>query len=795
MTARRLLLPFLIVLLGASVSTAEAASTGRVVVRRTAHGIPHITAQTVTGLGLGYGYAFAQDNVCTMAEDYATVDAKRSRYFGPNGSYLQRGNGAQSTNLAADIFWQSVIDAGTVPRLVARKPPLGPLPDARAEIRGYVLGYNRYLRKVGGSRGVPDPTCRGKAWVHPITVATEWRRIYQLALQASGDVAIQGIAEATPPAGRVAPTTARASRHPGAQGLVRALRRYRTGRSTGSNAVAVGRAGAKDKTHGVLLGNPHFPWTGPERFYQAQLTVPGKVDVEGVSLYGVPSILIGHTKSLAWSHTVSTAYRFTPYELTLKPGSPTTYLVDGKPVAMTKHVVRVQARQRDGSLKTIAHTLYGTRWGPVFTTLLGFDLGWSRSTAYAIRDANAGDLRFINHFVRTDEAQSVPQLLKVLKTYQGLPWVNTIAADRAGHALYADIGTMPNVSNALAKRCDTALGAASFASMGLPILDGAKASCAWPTAQDSPGPGLMGWSRQPFLQRSDYVTNSNDSYWLANPAHPLEGFARIIGDERAPRKLRTRIGLIMVKAAIRAGGLDRASIERLDLRNRDYAGELTRAALVRMCRGFSGGMAPSTNGPVAVGTACDVLARWDLHDNAASQGAILFRRFFDHAFGDDFFTTPFNAKDPVNTPNTLNVGAAPVQAALGDAITDLRRLRLPLDVSVGTVQYVMHDGKKVPIHGGPGDPNGSFNAINTSFDPKTGFTKPEDGSSYIQAVTWTKRACPDVGTILTYSESANPRSPFFSDQAPLFAKKQWVREAFCAAAVKQDTRSTLVLAR
>ena len=49
---------------------------------------------------------------------------------------------------------------------------------------------------------------------------------------------------------------------------------------------------------------------------------PGKIDVAGGSLLGVPLVLIGHTAHLAWSHTVSTAYRFTPFELTLVPGSP-----------------------------------------------------------------------------------------------------------------------------------------------------------------------------------------------------------------------------------------------------------------------------------------------------------------------------------------------------------------------------------------------------------------------------------------------------------------------------------------
>ena len=35
----------------------------------------------------------------------------------------------------------------------------------------------------------------------------------------------------------------------------------------------------------------------------------------------MPLVLIGHTDNLAWSHTVSTAYRFTPFQETLVPGS------------------------------------------------------------------------------------------------------------------------------------------------------------------------------------------------------------------------------------------------------------------------------------------------------------------------------------------------------------------------------------------------------------------------------------------------------------------------------------------
>jgi len=52
--------------------------------------------------------------------------------------------------------------------------------------------------------------------------------------------------------------------------------------SAGSNAIAVGSAGTK-AGNGVLLANPHFPWAGDGRFYQVQLTIPGKMDVSGAS--------------------------------------------------------------------------------------------------------------------------------------------------------------------------------------------------------------------------------------------------------------------------------------------------------------------------------------------------------------------------------------------------------------------------------------------------------------------------------------------------------------------------------
>src|SRR5207248_1168590 len=47
------------------------------VIRRSAYGIPHIIGRNWEDVGFGYGYAFAQDDICPMAEDYVTVRARR----------------------------------------------------------------------------------------------------------------------------------------------------------------------------------------------------------------------------------------------------------------------------------------------------------------------------------------------------------------------------------------------------------------------------------------------------------------------------------------------------------------------------------------------------------------------------------------------------------------------------------------------------------------------------------------------------------------------------------------------
>ena len=104
-----------------------------------------------------------------------------------------------------------------------------------------------------------------------------------------------------------------------------------------------------------------------------------------------------------------------------------------------------------------------------------------------------------------------------------MPWVNTLAADSNGDAYYSDVSVVPHVTNEKAAVCNTELGRGTYEALGLPVLDGSLSACEWGSDPDAIEPGIFGPGNLPKLIRGDYVTNSNDSYWLSNPGAAARG--------------------------------------------------------------------------------------------------------------------------------------------------------------------------------------------------------------------------------------------------------------------------------
>lgn len=763
---------------GASAATADVHTSDTqpiATIRYTEHGMPHIIASDFIGLGYGYGYAVAKDNICALANSYVTVRAQRSRFFGPGGSGDNTVSSATS-NLNSDLFFQQINDSGVVSQLLAQPAPKGPQQEVRDIVSGYVRGYNRYLADTGVG-GIADPTCHAAEWVTAITELDVYRLVYAMALYAGQASMVDGIVNAQPPA--VAAGTAATAAETGA-----ALAAIPGREAAGSNGIAIGSAGTTGGANSVLLGNPHFVWRGVNRFWQVQLTVPSKLNASGAGLLGTPFLSIGYNDSMAWTHTWASPVTFGLYQIQLAADDPTVYLVDGQREAMTSRTVHIPVKQADGSLADVTRVLYSTRYGPVTTSVPGLSLPWGTAAAFAVRDANATNLRSLNSSFGLATAKTTDQVVSALSQTQGLPLFNTLAVDRNGKALYADIQVVPHVTDELAQRCSTPLGQYLFAKNGLPLLNGATSTCAWGSDPDAVDPGLLGPARMARLQRTDYVINSNQSPWLSNLRAPITGYPRILGDIYTERTPRTRESLTSVEEGLAGGGFSRQSMQAMLFADRSRVAVLAAADTARMCAAFPDGMAPSSNGPVDVREACPALAAWDSTYTLNSQGSLLFERFVMKLVPSAPvpaslpWKVAFDPQAPLTTPNTLDIDSANVQTAFGNAAAELRAAGIALNARLGDYQRVFRNSDTIPLPGGSWQ-MGILNVIHPIWDPARGNVEVATGSTYIQVVSFSGSPCPDSVTVLASSQSADPTSAYYADQTRMFSAGQWVTGRFC----------------
>jgi acyl-homoserine-lactone acylase len=749
-------------LTGPEPAAAEASGRDQVTITWTAHGIPHIVASDFRRLGYGYGYAMARNDVCGMADMFATFSGERALRFGADKADLVRMLGRRPiNNVASDFARRLVADDALV---AAAKAAL--TPQLRGLVAGYADGFDHYVATTPAEQ-LPAG-CRQAGMVHPITEDDVLRRLTGMATLLSSGLLLQELYDAAPPTG----ADRQASLVPPQDAPERIL--------AGSNAYAFGR----DVTGGpgLLLGNPHFFWDGPDRFVEAHLTIPGRYDVMGVALQGMPLIAIGFNHSVAWSHTVSTDARGAVYALSLDPADPTRYLVDGQSIAMTRQRVSIAVRQADGVIAQRSHVFWITRFGPVIASPA---LPWTNKVAYALADADRDNYRMLQQWLEIGESRDVRDLKRRLERVNGLPWVNTVAADKTGEALYADISVAPDLDADKLKACRAAF---KFAySDYLVALDGSKSACAWTRETDAAQPGVIPSALKPSLLRQDYVENSNGSYWLVNPAQPLEGFSPVVGPERTPLNFRTRQGHLQVqdrlagRDGLPARAMSASAIEQILFSGRSLQAELVVDDLVRACRTTL--TVTLKDGAVQdLSQACEVLARWDRHYNLDSVGAPLFSAFVaraktpgteDLGENDALWRTPFDPNDPVNTPRGLNTDNPRILAALGEAVRALKIANIPLDARLGDVQFVERDGARIPLHGGA-----TFSAIAASLRPGQGFTEPMNPSnSYIQVVGF-DRTGPVADAVLVTSQTPDPASAFHADQTLLYAQKRWVRLPF-----------------
>lgn len=715
------------------------AAANEVEVRWTSYGIPHIKADSWEGVGFGFAHSVATNTLCVLARELVTVRGEQSLYFGES-----------DRNIDSDVFHKALLHPGKVDEYLGN----GSM-QSKAMDKGYIAGYNHYIETHAGNL---PASCNNQDWVKPI----DERDLAKLTI----GVGIRyGLGRVTSEIAQAQPGLTLAS--------LNNLDLFVDSSTIGSNAVAFGKE-LTDSGSGILLGNPHYPWHGPSRFHMAHVTVPGEVDVMGVGLITTPRIAIGFTSDVAWSHTVSTALRFTMFRLDLVSGNPMAYRVGDE----TRNIdaIDVEVQTATGSVR---RTVYMTHLGPVVASA---DTPWTDEFVYVMRDVNYENYRSGDQYKDIQRAGDVTELRAALAEHQGAAFVNTIAADRSGGALYADMSAIPNVSSELIERCDTGLG--RIGGRRVIALNGSDPACNWQEADTAAAPGLMPPEEQPSLITESYVTNSNDSYWLSNPQNRLEGYSPIIGDEQAARSLRTRAGLHMVEEILASGDpVDQQTVQDLLFNHRNYGAELFLDDILSVCEGNNG-----------LREACSVLGQWDRRQDLDSVGAHIFNEFFSGARElREHFAVAFDVNDPVNTPRGLTIDEEATRSyivsSLQAAVARLKVAAIPLDAKWGDVQFAMRNGKKIGIPGGNGG-TGMFSVIGARLNTENqGYNPIISGNSYIQTVTWNEDGTPDARAILTYSQSPEPDSPHYSDMTELYSKSEWIHLPFTEEQIQADLQA------
>ncbi len=719
-------------------------------IRWTSYGIPHVKADDWKGLGYGFAYATARDAVCVIAEDLVMVNGAKSSHFGPDDG-----------NLESDVFHNAILTEDKLAGFQAAQSE-----NSANFTRGYVAGYNQYLQD---HQGRLPASCNGEPWVRPMTELDMARLNIGVGIRYGLGRVQKEMAAAAPPVDE------------GMAEVARLEADFSRPAGYGSNAVGLGRS-LTESGRGLLFGNPHYPWHGSSRFHLIHLTLPGEVDVMGVSLLTTSRVGIGFNKDIAWSHTVSTALRSTFYELTLHPEDPMQYAYGDSYRQLEAVTVPVVSNDADGQPVSVERTVYFSHYGPVVESDA---MPWTHEKAYVIRDANVDNQQVAVSYDALSTARSVADVEAAI-SQQGIAWTNTIAADRHGDAFYADISITPDVDAELIERCRVTPDGVPGRVM---ILDGSRADCEWGNDDRAKVPGALPAEEMPRLTRSDYVANSNDSYWLTNPDAPLEGYSPIIGAERTARSLRTRAGLQFISEAIAAGKIGPEDIEQMLGSHRNFGAELLLDDVLEIC---TPDLAPvDLDGEMLdVTPACQALKGWDRTMAVESRGGHVWREFWRTAMNiEGLYAVPFDVDDPVNTPRGIAANEPEVRQALLTALAEAQRkltdAGLALDARLGDIQFAKRNDERIPVPGGEGWA-GMWSMIIAQLKEGEGYSHIHHGNSYMQIISWDEDGNLDPRAIVTYSQSPEPDSPHYSDMTHLYAKGEWLKLPFSDAEIAAD---------
>ncbi|MGH8163082.1 MAG: penicillin acylase family protein, partial [Rhodanobacteraceae bacterium] len=279
-----------------------------------------------------------------------------------------------------------------------------------------------------------------------------------------------------------------------AQGALAIAATAREDTGIGSNGFAVG--GALTGGAALLANDPHLHLRVPNIWYRARLRYPDPtnpkrpIDLNGVTLPGVPALVIGSNGQIAWGFTNSTGDWMDWVRVLRDPHDPSRYRTPKGWATIERNDEIIHVHGAPDAHFIVEDTI----WGPIMAKDTdGTDL----ALAWIAHDPRALNLNLL----KLETARSADDALALAPTI-GIPPQNLVVADRAGH-----IGW-------------------SVAGSAIPIRAGFDPSV--PADWSIPGTGWIGFATP--AQDPRIVDPSDARLWTANQRIVSGDALTLIGD-------------------------------------------------------------------------------------------------------------------------------------------------------------------------------------------------------------------------------------------------------------------------
>ena len=329
--------------------------------------------------------------------------------------------------------------------------------------------------------------------------------------------------------------------------------------------------------HALLAGDPHLDLTLPSIWYEVHLVVPGRLDVYGVTIPGVPAVVIGFNRDVAWTFTNTGADVMDFYvEEVDDDRRPTRHRVDG---AWRPIEPRVEVYRGPKGDTVAVDTVYYTYRGPMQRVRDRWvSLRWT------VLDAG----REAAGFVEGARARTAAEFEDAMARSYRAPAQNMLAADRGGHIAIRSTGRYP-----------------IRAQNGAVALDGTKSANDW--QGDLP---VAKWP-QALDPAQGYLASANQQ-----PIDPRASDVWFGGDYDPWRALRIN-ALLRADSSVTVDDMRRFQTDPGSARADFYVPYFLNAALR---------VAQRDTGPnrVVLAEAGRMLNRWDRRYTASNTGAVLF---------------------------------------------------------------------------------------------------------------------------------------------------------------------------